>query len=103
DKIAQDFYLAAGARKQDVTPNLTRYQIAELNKYADSLPFFSADRREFKEATRLAELTNKARNVQAPAPLQDKQSRAHDPLLASERLEIRTNSERHRDTFSRGR
>ncbi len=55
DRIAQDFYRAAGTREKIVTPTLAREQIAELNKYADTLPFFSTDRKEFKEAARIAE------------------------------------------------
>jgi hypothetical protein len=54
DRIAQDFYRAAGVREKAIAPTLGREQIAELNKYADSLPFFSTDRKEFREATRLA-------------------------------------------------
>jgi hypothetical protein len=55
DRIAQDFYRAAGVREKAVAPTLGREQIAELNKYADTLPFFSTDRKEFKEAARMAE------------------------------------------------
>ena len=55
DRIAQDFYRAAGVRERAVAPTLGREQIAELNKYADSLPFFSTDRKEFREASRMAE------------------------------------------------
>lgn len=55
DIIAQDFYRASGVREKAVAPTLGRDQIAELNKYADSLPFFSTDRKEFKEASRIAE------------------------------------------------
>ena len=54
DRIALDFYRAAGVREKAVAPTLGRDQIADLNKYADSLPFFSTDRKEFKEATRMA-------------------------------------------------
>jgi len=54
DRIAQDFYHAAGVREKAVAPTLGHEQIAELNKYADSLPFFSTDRKEFREATKMA-------------------------------------------------
>ena len=54
DRIAQDFYRAAGVREKAIAPTLGWEQIAELNRYADSLPFFSTDRKEFREATRLA-------------------------------------------------
>ena len=37
-----------------VPATLGREQIAELNKYAETLSFFSTDRKEFKEAARLA-------------------------------------------------
>jgi len=55
DRIAMDFYRTAGVREKAVAPTLGREQIAELNKYADTLPFFSTDRKEFKEAARIAE------------------------------------------------
>jgi MobA/VirD2-like, nuclease domain len=55
DRIAQHFYLAAGVREKDVAPNLTREQITELNKYADTVTFFSRDRAEFHRAARMAE------------------------------------------------
>lgn len=55
DIIAQDFYRASGVREKAVAPTLGREQIAELNKYTDSLPFFSTDRNEFREAAKMAE------------------------------------------------
>jgi sigma-54 interacting transcriptional regulator len=55
DRIALDFYRAAGVREKAVAPTLGREQIAELSKYADTLPFFSTDRKEFREAARMAE------------------------------------------------
>jgi hypothetical protein len=55
ERIAQDFYKAAGVHENSVVPRLGRDQIAELNKYADTLSFFSTDRKEFKEAIRSAE------------------------------------------------
>jgi hypothetical protein len=55
DRLAQHFYRAAGVREEAVAPRLSREQIADLNKYADALPFFSTDRKEFKEAARMAD------------------------------------------------
>jgi hypothetical protein len=55
DRIAQDFYQAAGVRENAVVPTLARDQIAELNKYADTLRFFSTDRKDSKEAVRMVE------------------------------------------------
>src|SRR6185369_9314402 len=55
DIIAQDFYRASGVREKAVAPTLGWEQIAELNKYTDSLPFFSTDRNEFREAAKMAE------------------------------------------------
>jgi hypothetical protein len=54
DRIAQDFYRAAVVREKAVEATLGREQIAELNKYADTLPFFSTDRKDFREAARSA-------------------------------------------------
>ncbi len=55
DRIAQDLYRAAGIREKAVPPTLGREQIDEFNKYADTLPRFSTDRKEFEDAARIAE------------------------------------------------
>jgi hypothetical protein len=55
DRIAEEFYRVAGVRGSDIPPTLGRDQIAELVKYADSLPTLSTQRREFKEGVRMSE------------------------------------------------
>lgn len=55
DRIAHDFYRAAGAREADVAPNLNREQVAELREYAETLPYLSRDRKEFRQAAGMAE------------------------------------------------
>src|SRR5262249_6062512 len=78
DRIAQDFYRAAGVHEKAVAPTLGREQIEELNKYADTLPFFSADRKEFKEAARIAEERLLRIETEEAARKEAEGLRAHD-------------------------
>ena len=102
DRIAQDFCNAAGVSEKDVAPTLRREQIDELNKYADSLSFFSSDRREFMKAAGMAEERLESREA-LERPLRE----AAEPIayqLSKERLSSHaaTKSE-GRDDISRGR
>jgi len=107
DRIAQDFYRAAGVREKDIPPNLTRKQIAELNKYTDTLPFFSTDWKEFREAARMAEerllrieTSEAARKEADPLRARDFSARAVDQSPSH----TASNTDRSdRDTYSRGR
>jgi hypothetical protein len=107
DRIAQDFYRAAGVREKAVAPTLGREQIAELNTYADTLPFFSTDRKEFKEAARIAEesllrieTSEAARKEADPIQARDFSARAVDQSPAH----TTSNTDRSdRDSYTRGR
>jgi hypothetical protein len=78
DRIALDFYRAAGVREKAVARTLGRQQIAELNKYADTLPFFSTDRKEFKEAARIAKQSRFQTETQEIARKEADGLRPHD-------------------------
>jgi hypothetical protein len=107
DRIAQDFYRAAGVCEKAVAPSLGREQIAELNKYADSLPFFSTDRKEFREAARIAgeillriETEEVARKKADPLRAPDFSART----IEQPPSHTTPNTDRSdRDTYSRGR
>jgi hypothetical protein len=107
DRIANDFYRAAGVREKAVAPTLGREQIADLSKYADTLPFFSTDRKEFKEAARMAEQSlvlreaaEVARSEAEPARPLDVSARTKEP--SPSQVTPSTHRIDH-DTFSRGR
>ena len=107
DRIAMDFYRAGGVREKAVAPTLGREQIAELNKYADTLAFFSTDRKEFREAARMAEeslLRNEgseaARKEGDPLRAPDYSARA----IEQSPSHMTSNTDRSdRDSYSRGR
>lgn len=107
DRIAQDFYRAAGAHEKAVPPTLGREQIAELNKYADTLPFFSTDRKEFKEAARIAEESLLRSEASETARKRTEQLRAHDlsarPIEQSPSHSASSTDRTDRDSYSRGR
>ena len=107
DRIAQDFYRAAGVREKAVAPTLGYEQIAELNKYADTLPFFSTDRKEFKEAARMANESLQGREDSETARREIEQLRTHAPSVpAREQSPSNTTSSTDRsdrDSYSRGR
>lgn len=107
DRIAQDFYRAAGVREKAVAPTLGREQIAELNKYADTLPFFSTDRKEFKEALTMAEQSLASRDASQSARRQGEQPRSVDITARTSEespAPATVNTDRSdRDTYSRGR
>ena len=86
-------------------PTLGREQIAELNKYADTLPFFSTDRKEFKEAARIAEENLLGIETQEAARKEAEGLRAHDfSVRTGEQSRSQTDTQRSNpDTFSRGR
>lgn len=106
DRIAQDFYRAAGVHEKTVVPTLNREQIAELNKYADTLAFFNTDRKDFKEAARMAEEGLLRIEALETAKMETEQLRAQafsarsiEPLF-----QATSNNERSdRDSYSRGR
>lgn len=102
-----DFYRTAGVREKAVAPTLGREEIAELNKYADSLPFFSTDRKEFKEAARIA--GERLLRTETPEAFRKEadQLRAHDfSARTVEQSPSHTSSKTQRsepDSYSRGR
>jgi len=106
DIIAQDFYRAAGVHEKDVAPSLKRDEIAELNKYAESLPFFSTDRKEFRETTKAGENllrmeTQEAGRKEADTlRTPDFSARAIDQSLSHPPSHADRSG---RDTYSRGR
>jgi hypothetical protein len=107
DIIAQDFYRAAGVREKTVAPTLGREQNAELNKYADTLPFFSTDRREFKEAARLAE--ESALRIETHEAVRKEAAPLRAPDISARAIEqssshmTSTTDRADRDSYSRGR
>jgi hypothetical protein len=86
---------------------LEREQIAELNKYVDSLPFFSTDRREFKEAARIAEESLLRSEASEAARKATEQIRPPDfsarPMEQSPSHTASNTDRSDRDTYSRGR
>ena len=107
DRIAQDFYRAAGVREKAVAPTLDREQVAELNRNADSLPFFSTDRKEFKEAARIAEETLPHIETSEARRKEADQLRSHDisaRTMEQYSSQAALNTDRSdRDIYSRGR
>jgi len=107
DRIAQDLYRAAGVREKAVAPALGREQIAELNKYTDTLPFFSTDRKEFREAARIAEESLLQRKTSEAGKKEANQLRTHDfSARTIEQSPSHTSSNTQqldRDSYSRGR
>jgi hypothetical protein len=107
DRIAQDFYRAAGVREKAVAPTLGREQIAELNKYADTLPFFSTDRKEFNEAARTAEESLLRSEASEAARKEAEQLRTPDfsaRTIEQSPSHPTSNTERSdRNSYSRGR
>jgi hypothetical protein len=107
DRIAQDFYRSAGVREKAVAPTLGREQIAELNKYADTLPFFSTDRKEFKEAARIAGESLLRMETQEAARKEADPLRGHDyssRTMEQSSSQAASNTDRSdRDSYSRGR
>ena|SRR6266404_4199760 len=107
DRIAQDIYRVAGVREKTVPPTLSREQIAELNKYADTLPFFSTDRKEFKEAARMADESLRQREGLETFRRETEQLRNHDCAVPTrEHTPSHTTSNADgfdRDSYSRGR
>jgi di/tripeptidase len=75
DRIAADFYRAAGVRESQVEPALTHDQIAELKEYAETLPYFSISRKEFSEEARMAEQGLQRREAQAERDAQQLRTR----------------------------
>jgi hypothetical protein len=90
-----------------VAPTLAREQIPELNKYADTLPFFSTDRKEFKEAARIAEESLLRSEALESARKGTSQLRSPDfsarPMEQSASHTASNTDRPDRDTYSRGR
>ncbi len=107
DRVANDLYRAAGVREKTVAPTLGREQIAELSKYADTLPFFSTDRKEFREAAKMAEGNLLRIESQEPTKHEADPLRSRDPSARTiQQLHTLTtlNTDRSdRDSYSRGR
>lgn len=107
DRIAQDFYRAAGVLERDVPPRLSREQIAELAKYAETLPLLSYDRREFKEAVRIAEHNLQQREAEQVGRRDAEHPRSQNvsarPREQSPASPTVSSRQADRDTFSRGR
>ncbi len=75
DRIAQDFYRAAGVNEDSIVPALTRDQILELNKYSETLSVFSTDRRYFKEVVAISGPLRSA-EIQEASKMRSGQSRS---------------------------
>jgi len=107
DRIALDFYRAAGVCEKAVAPTLDREQIAELNKYADTLPFFSTDCKEFKAAARMADECLEQREDPETFRRVTDQLRNHDftvPTKEHTPSHTASSTDRSdRDSYSRGR
>jgi hypothetical protein len=95
DRIAQDFYHAAGEHEKDVVSALSRQQMADLRAYAESMPFFSTDRRAFTHAIAMAEqgLTDsKARSMSRDRAernkVQDPPSRVEDQRKIAAQIDV---------------
>jgi MobA/VirD2-like, nuclease domain len=103
DRIAQDFYRAAGVLEKDISPKLSREQIAELNRYAESLSFFSTDRKEFKEAARLSEQSLDSIGAAEAARRDTERSRAQDSASSREPSRSPRTCRSDPEPLSRGR
>jgi hypothetical protein len=107
DRIAQDFYRAAGVSEKAVAPMLDREQITELNKYTDTLPSFSTDRKEFREAARGAGESLVRIETQQDARKEVDPLRSHDfsgRNIGQSPSHNTSNTQRFdRDSYSRGR
>jgi hypothetical protein len=94
-------------REKAVAPTLGREQIAELNKYADTLPFFSTERKEFKEAARIAE--ESLLRIESQEAGRKQAEGLRTPDLSARTIEqspspAASNTDRSdRDSYSRGR
>src|ERR1041384_4223325 len=107
DAIARDYCRAAGVRDSQVEPELNRDQIAELRAYAESLPYLSFDRKEFREAASMAEQGLQRREDEATreaqqARTQELTGRGTTQQSRSDTTTIR-NDRSDRNSYSLGR
>ena len=107
DAIASDYYRAAGVRDSQVEPELNRDQIAELKAYAESLPYLSFDRKEFREAANLAEQGLQRREAEAAREAQEMRTPELSGFQRREPSRSDSNTTKtdrsDRDSYSRGR
>lgn len=106
DTIARDHYRAAGVSPEQIAPDLTSRQIAELREFAESLPAYSVDRREFTEGARQAERLNRERET-AEASRRAEEARTLDQATRSKDQSPSRGAgdpnRTDRDSYSRGR
>jgi hypothetical protein len=106
DKIARDHYRAAGVTAEQVVPELNAKEIAELREFAESLPAYSTDRREFTDGASRAERANQQREA-TEAARRDQEARALDQTTqAKDQSPSRVTADVNRtdrDSYSRGR
>jgi len=106
DRRLDGFCRVAGVSSKEVAPSLNAEEIAQLRDFSDRLSAFSAVRKEFTEAARLAEerLQQKQDREALSGPEQTRtpdlgaRSTDHSPSQATI-----DSSRSDRDTFSRGR
>ena len=107
DAIASDYYRAAGVRDSQVEPELNRDQIAELKAYAESLPYLSFDRKEFREAASMAEQGLQRREAEAAREAQQMRTPELSGFQGREPSRSDSNTTKtdrsDRDSYSRGR
>src|SRR5215813_11423244 len=107
DAIARDYCRAAGVRDSQVEPDLNRDQIAELRAYAESLPYLSFDRKEFREAASMAEQGLQRREAEAAREAQQMRTPELSGFQSREPSRSDSNTTKtdrsDRDSYSRGR
>jgi hypothetical protein len=107
DAIARDYCRAAGVRDSQVEPDLNRDQIAELRAYAETLPYLSFDRKEFREAASMAEQGLQRREAQAAREAQQMLTPELSGFQSKEPSRSESNTTKtdrsDRDSYSRGR
>jgi len=107
DAIARDYCRAAAVRESQVEPELNRDQIAELKAYAESLPYLSFDRKEFREAASMAEQGLQRREAEAAREAQQMRTPELSGFQSREPSRSDSNATKtdrsDRDSYSRGR
>lgn len=107
DSIARDYCRAAGVRDSQVEPELNRDHIAELRAYAETFPYLSFDRKEFREAASMAEQGLQRREAEAAREAQQMRTPELSGFQSREPSRSESNATKtdrsDRDSYSRGR
>jgi hypothetical protein len=99
EEIARDYCQAAGVRPTEIAPRLTRDQIEDLKTYAQKLPEYSTQKKEFDRAIPLAEEGLKERQIAQASRLPEATEQSatrHQPALT-----LREDRDRESQTPSR--